>query len=92
MPLSLVEPVKARILKCHRVTAEITYHLPDHPRLLQNLYWQVDDYVPELLFLNRFLRFWEEKLDGKVHSVRVAVAGLVSPTDLKYYKDRYIIN
>jgi len=60
-------------------TAEILYHLPDHPDLLQTYVWQDLDLAPAFPQLHRFLDFWRRELDGKLHSVRVASASLVSP-------------
>ncbi|MGH7040736.1 MAG: usg protein [Acetobacteraceae bacterium] len=63
-------------LKDYRLTtAEILYRMPDHPDLLQTYVWQELDLAPEFPELRRFLTFWRRKLDGPVHSVRVAVAG-----------------
>ncbi len=39
-------------------TAEILYHLPDHPSLLQSYIWQEYDLAPEFPVLHRFLDFW----------------------------------
>jgi uncharacterized protein Usg len=66
-------------------TAEILYHRPDHPVLLQTYLWQEYDLAPRFPVLNKFLHFWESKLDGKLHSVWVAATGIVAPTELKYY-------
>jgi uncharacterized protein Usg len=72
-------------LKGYRLTtAEILYHRPDHPALLQSYLWQEYDHLPEFPVLNKFLRFWQRELDGKLHSVWVAAQGLIVPTDLKY--------
>ena len=65
-------------------TAEILYHMPDHPELLQAFIWQELDQAPKFPVLNKFLRFWETNLDGKVHSVRVAARGLFSAAELKH--------
>ncbi|HTW29581.1 MAG TPA: usg protein [Acetobacteraceae bacterium] len=67
-------------MKHYRLTtAEILYHLPDHPRLLQSYVWQDFDLAPRFPELRRFLDFWTRELDGKLHSVRVASAGLIAP-------------
>ncbi len=63
-------------------TAEILYHLPDHPTLLQTYVWQEYDLLPEFPELKKFLDFWERELDGKLHSVTVASSELIKPTDL----------
>ena len=55
-------------------TAEIIYHLPDHPDLLQSFIWQKLDVAPDFPELRRFLEFWSRNLEGKLHSVRVGQA------------------
>lgn len=52
-------------------TAEIRYHLPDQPHLLQTLVWRQFDAAPSFPELHRFLKVWSNSLDGAVHSVRV---------------------
>lgn len=64
-------------------TAEITYHMPDHPDLLQEYIWQELDVAPKFPVLHRFLEFWESKLEGRIHSVRVASAALISPSEFR---------
>ncbi len=61
------------------VTAEILYHLPDHPGLLQSYVWQDYDLAPRLPILHKFLDFWSHNLDGKLHSVKVAKADIITP-------------
>lgn len=64
-----------RRLRGYRLTtAEITYHLPDYPSVLQKFIGQKLDLAPDYPELRAFLGFWQETLDGKVHSVRVASA------------------
>ena len=60
-------------------TAEILYHLPDHPGLLQSYIWQDLDLAPRFPVLKRFLDFWSRELDGKLHSIRLANARLIQP-------------
>lgn len=60
-------------------TAEILYHLPDHPAVLQSYIWQELDLAPKFPELQKFLEFWERNLDGKLHSVRVGSATLITP-------------
>ncbi len=62
------------------VTAEILYHLPDHPGLLQSYLWQDYDLAPRLPVLHKFLDFWSHNLEGKLHSVKVARADLITPS------------
>ena len=57
-------------------TAEIIYHLPDHPDLLQSFIWQKLDRAPDFPELRRFLEFWSRSIEGKLHSVKVGQAKL----------------
>ncbi len=59
-------------------TAEILYHLPDHPGLLQTYIWQDLDLAPRFPVLHKFLDFWARQIDGKLHSVRLADCKLIS--------------
>lgn len=75
------------ILKDYRLTtAEILYHMPDYPALLQSYVWQDLDIAPKFPILQKFLDFWESQLDGKLHSVKVASAQLVMPAEFRYCK------
>jgi|SRR5579875_2230898 uncharacterized protein Usg len=64
-------------------TAHILYRRPDHRWLLQSYVWQDYDLFPEFPELHRFLAFWQEKLDGPLHSVRVAHRKLIKPAELR---------
>ena len=71
-------------------TAEILYHLPDHPNVLQSYIWQALDIAPQYPALHKFLAFWRREIEGSLHSVRVASCtvadrGRIRHTDtLKY--------
>jgi uncharacterized protein Usg len=67
-------------------TAEILYHMPDHPSVLQSFIWQQLDIAPEFPVLHRFLDYWTRNLDGKLHSVKVANAGLITAGELIHAK------
>ena len=62
-------------------TAEILYHMPDHPAVLQSYIWQNLDLAPKFPELQKFLDFWARSLDGKLHSVRVGAAKLITPPE-----------
>lgn len=73
-------------------TAEILYHMPDHPGLLQSYIWQDLDLAPGFPVLNKFLRFWETSLDGRLHSVRVAARGIIADAELKMAAGEFGLN
>jgi uncharacterized protein Usg len=64
-------------------TAEIHYHLPDHPKLLQMFLWQEYDLAPAFPVLRAFLEFWQRELEGALHSVKIAHNQLVKPSEWK---------
>ena len=64
-------------------TAEILYHLPDHPEILQTYVWQDLDIAPRFPVLRKFLDFWHRELDGRLHSVRVASTGVIKPASYR---------
>ena len=65
-------------------TAEILYHMPDHPTLLQTYVWQDMDMAPRFPVLHRFLDFWQRELDGRLNRVRVAHAGIIGPAGSRF--------
>jgi uncharacterized protein Usg len=75
----------SRQLQDYRLTtAEILYHLPDHPDLLQTFIWQDLDLAPRFPVLRRFLDFWHREIEGRLHSVRVASARLITPAEIRH--------
>jgi len=74
-----------RVEKFRLTTAEILYHMPDFPTVLQTYIWQEMDVQPEYPVLNKFLAFWQDELEGPLHSVRVESKGILSPVDLRYF-------
>ncbi|WP_373086147.1 usg protein [Sneathiella sp.] len=70
-------------------TAEILYHLPDYPELLQTYIWQEYDKAPTFPTLKKFLDFWERKLDGRLHSVRFATNKLIYPNEMLFTDAQY---
>lgn len=64
-------------------TANILYRLPDFPAVLQSYIWQDYDEAPAFPVLNKFLTFWEKKLEGRLFSVEVAHQRLIKPAELR---------
>jgi uncharacterized protein Usg len=81
MPMS---DMRLRLGGYRLTTAEIIYHLPDHPDLLQMFLWQHLDIAPDFPVLRRFLDFWSQNIEGKLHSVKVARAPILAPNELRH--------
>ncbi len=73
-------------------TADILYRMPDHPGLLQQYIWQDYDKAPTFPELNRFLAFWQAKLDGLLYKVTVCHRGLIGPQELKSVGSEFRLN
>jgi uncharacterized protein Usg len=73
-------------------TAQILYRRPDHHWLLQTYVWQAYDLFPEFPELHRFLQFWEEKLEGPLHSVKVAHCKLIKPAELTPVNGEFVLH
>lgn len=65
-------------------TAQIYYHLPDHPLFLQEFIWQHYDLAPQFPKLHGFLQFWTKEIDGQLHSVYVAKKEIISPANNRF--------
>ncbi|HEY5281007.1 MAG TPA: usg protein [Pseudolabrys sp.] len=73
-------------------TAQILYRRPDHNWLLQTYVWQAYDMFPEFPELHRFLDFWQEKLEGPLHSVQVAHCKLIKPAELTPVNGEFVLH
>jgi uncharacterized protein Usg len=51
-------------------TAEFFYRMPDYRNVLQSYIWQDYDLAPDYPHLFRFIEFWQETIEGPLHSVR----------------------
>ena len=73
-------------------TAEILYHLPDYPALLQSFIWQKFDLAPDYPELRRFLEFWSRSIEGKLHSVNVRQSSQALPNRVRHFKHAFALH
>ena len=64
-------------------TAEISYFMPDHPRLIQLFVWQTYDTAPTFPAVQGFLDHWRREIEAAIHSVRVAHQHLITPAEFR---------
>ena len=77
-------------LKGYRLmTAEITYRMPDSQSILQSFIWQQYDLAPHYPVLHKFLTFWEQNLDGPLHSVSVWSNRLLQAPQWRHQRGLY---
>ncbi len=85
--------IKQTVLLNQRLTtAEILYHLPDHPALLQSFIWQHMDVAPDYPRLRKFLDYWEDNIEGRLHSVTVAGGTLNTRAEIKHADARFLLH
>jgi len=72
-------------------TAEIIYHMPDMPHLLQSYLWQDYDLAPQFPVLGNFLQFWQRELDGPLHSIILEDQKLIKANEFLYLSDEFTI-
>jgi uncharacterized protein Usg len=73
-------------------TARILYRRPDHLWLLQTYVWQDYDLCPHFPSLQKFLAFWQEQLEGPLHSVMVAHSKLIKPAEMRAVGGEFRLN
>ena len=73
-------------------TAQLLYHMPDHPHLLQTFIWQEYDLAPDFPGLSTFIEFWQAKLDGPLHSVSYTHRRLIAPNEWRNVKGEFLLN
>lgn len=73
-------------------TAQILYRLPDHPSILQTFLWQHYDVAPTFPELKGFLKFWQDTLDGPLHSVRFVHRKLISASEWRNVAGEIVVH
>lgn len=59
------------------ITIDVFYYLPDYPLLIEEFMWQVEDIIPEIKRVKKFILFWERNIDADIQEIMLA--GLDSP-------------
>ena len=73
-------------------TAQIFYRMPDHRSVVQEFIWQQYDVYPKFPELRAFLAFWEEKIEGPLHSVTVAHQKLIKPAEFRPVDAAFVLH
>ena len=60
-------------------TAELYYRIPDYRNVLNSFIWQDYDLAPDYPKLFSFIEFWQENIEGPLHSVRFSHRKLIGP-------------
>ena len=60
-------------------TAELFYRSPDERNVINSFVWQDCDLAPDCPQVFKFIEFWQERIDGPLHSVRFTHRTLIGP-------------
>ena len=60
-------------------TAEFFYRMPDYRNVLNSYIWQGYDLAPDHRKLFDFIEFWQDSIEGPLHSVRFSHRTLLAP-------------
>ena len=73
-------------------TAEMFYHMPDHPHVLNTFIWQEYDLAPDYPKLFDFIEFWQRDIEGPLHSVRFMHRKLISPGEWRNVVEEFTLH
>ena len=62
-------------------TAEMFYRLPDYRNVLNTFVWQDYDLAPDYPRLFKFIEYWQDQIEGPLHSVRFSHKRLIGPNE-----------
>nr|WP_070958528.1 hypothetical protein [Hyphomonas sp. Mor2] len=74
------------------LTTEILYYRPDYRCWLQSFVWQCMDEAPRFPRLAQFLDHWRREIDAVIHSIRIAHADWVGPTEIRPIDGEFRLN
>ena len=70
-------------------TAELTYRMPDYQSVLNTFIWQEYDLAPDYPRLFEFIEFWQDSIEGPLHSVRFTHRKLIAPNQWRHVTGEY---
>ena len=73
-------------------TAEMFYHMPDHPHVLNTFIWQDYALAPYHEKLLNFIGYWQDALAGPLRSVRFVHRKLISAGQWRHVTGEFHYN
>jgi uncharacterized protein Usg len=73
-------------------TAELFYRMPDYRNVLNSFVWQEYDLAPDYPQLFKFIEFWQERIEGPLHSVRFTHRKLIAPGEWRNVVGEFRLN
>ena len=60
------------IRRKHIVLVRVTYFMPDYNHIVQDFWWQTEDYIPKLPRVYKFLNYWKDNIEAVIHTVDIS--------------------
>ena len=73
-------------------TAEILYRMPDYQSVLNTFVWQEYDLAPDHPKLFEFIEFWQDQIDGPLHSVRFVHRKMIAVGEWRHVTGEFRLN
>ena len=73
-------------------TAEVLYRMPDYTNVLNTFVWQDYDLAPDHPKLFDFIAFWQDKIEGPLHSVRFSHRKMVRAGEWRHVPGEFYLN
>jgi uncharacterized protein Usg len=75
-----------------QTTAELFYRMPDYRNVLNTFIWQHMDLAPDYPRLFGFIEFWQDQIEGQLHSVRFVHRKMLRPGEWRQVVGEFRIN
>ncbi len=73
-------------------TAELFYRMPDFRSVLNSFIWQEYDLAPDYPRLFAFIEFWQDKIEGPLHSVRFVHRRMIAAGEWRNVVGEFRVN
>lgn len=73
-------------------TAEFYYHMPDYAHVINTFVWQDYDLAPDHPKLFKFIEFWQDEIEGPLHSVQFIHRKMISPGEWRQVTGEFYLN
>ena len=73
-------------------TAEMFYRMPDYRNVLNSFVWQDYDLAPDYPQLFHFIEYWQDQMDGPLHSVRFTHRKWIGPGEWRNVVGEFRVN
>ena len=60
------------VAKKHLVLVNVNYFMPDYNSIVQDFFWQTEDYIPQLPRIHKFLIYWKDNINAVINEVSIS--------------------